>query len=82
MPKHIGETSLTAVFTLIEEKVNTLKNLIDGKAAGTHSHAASSITGLHSCATTGNAVTIAGKTIIITSSVPTSDDRNVITIQI
>lgn len=82
MPKHIGETSLTKVFELIEEKVNTLKNLIDGKAAGNHSHAASTITGLHNCATTGNAVKIDGKTIVISSSAPTSDDSTVITIQV
>ena len=82
MPKHIGETSLTKVFELIEEKVNTLKTLIDGKAAKSHTHAANTITGLHNCATTGNAVKIDGKTIIVASSAPTNDDRTIITIQV
>lgn len=44
MPKHIGETSLTKVFELIEEKVNTLKNLIDGKAEENHSHSYNDLT--------------------------------------
>lgn len=44
MPKHIGETSLTKVFELIEEKVNTLKKLIDGKAEKNHSHSYNDLT--------------------------------------
>lgn len=78
--KSIGESSLTRIFELIEDKVNILKGLIDEKSANDHSHSASSITGLHDCATTGNAITIDGKSVVISNTEPTSNNTNVITI--
>ena len=38
MPKHFGEMSLTTLLELIEEKINYLKELINGKAESNHTH--------------------------------------------
>ena len=39
MPKNIGEISLAELITLIKEKSNYLKGLIDGKSEKSHTHA-------------------------------------------
>ena len=52
--KGIGETSLSRVFELIEEKVKYLKKLIEGKANSSHSHSSSEVTGLSTVATSGS----------------------------
>lgn len=66
MFKNIGEISLTRIFELIEEKINYLKGLIPTSLP----------------ANGGNADTVDGKHIVVTSSAPTSDDTTKITIVI
>ena len=72
MPKNIGESSLTRIFELIEDKVNLLKNLIDGKASGSHKHSSSDISGLANVATSGSYNDLSNKPTIptIPSSLP------------
>lgn len=63
LSKSLSEISLRKVFELIEEKVNYLKGLIDGKAASSHTHSASEISGLPTSlpANGGNADTVDNK---------------------
>ena len=68
MPKNIGENALTRIFELIEEKVNNLKGLIDGKAASKHSHSSGDISGLATVATSGKYSDLSGKPTILSAS--------------
>ena len=78
--KGIGENSLTRVFELIEEKVNFLKGLIEGKANSSHSHSSSEVTGLSAVATSGNYNDLSNKpTIPAAYTHPASHPASMIT---
>lgn len=88
MFKNIGESSLTRIFELIEEKVNYLKTLIDGLSKVAKSGSYTDLSNKPTIPTSlpangGNANTVNGYTIVVSSSPPeqgTAD--NVITIVI
>ena len=69
MFKNIGETALTKIFELIEEKINYLKNRIDNLPTSLPANG-------------GNADTVDNKHIVVSSSAPTSNDTSIITIVI
>lgn len=80
MPKNIGENALTRIFELIEEKVNYLKGLIDGKAASKHSHSSGDISGLSTVATSGSYNDLSNKpTIPSAYSHPSTHPASMIT---
>lgn len=87
MFKNIGEISLTRIFELIEEKIIYLKGLVDGLATVAKSGSYNDLSNKPTIPTIpsslpangGNADTVDGKHIVVSSSAPTTNDTSIIT---